>query len=84
MLYVATEGLDPLLLPLHLPHSIDNWENAISLCGEFLNGYYKDAVKHLDLALNSNPPILVALLPLIQVKQTVFLLDDSLITFGIL
>uniref|UniRef100_A0A0A0KXN5 Uncharacterized protein n=2 Tax=Cucumis sativus TaxID=3659 RepID=A0A0A0KXN5_CUCSA len=65
-IFSALEGLDPLLLPLHLPPSIENWENAISLCGEFLNDYYKDAVKHLDLALNSNPPILVALLPLIQ------------------
>lgn len=65
-IFSALEGLDPLLLPLRLPPSIENWENAISLCGEFLNGYYKDAVKHLDLALNSNPPMLVALLPLIQ------------------
>ncbi|XP_038881523.1 uncharacterized protein LOC120073019 isoform X2 [Benincasa hispida] len=65
-IFSALEGLDPILLPLHLPSSIESWENAISLCGEFLNDYYKDAVKHLDLALNSNPPILVALLPLIQ------------------
>ncbi|XP_022979683.1 uncharacterized protein LOC111479331 [Cucurbita maxima] len=65
-IFSALEGLDPLLLPLHLPPSVENWENALSLCGEFLNDYYKDAVKHLELALNSNPPILVALLPFIQ------------------
>ncbi|KAF8402415.1 hypothetical protein HHK36_013370 [Tetracentron sinense] len=49
-----------------LPHSDGKLEDSIYLHREMLNGYYTNAVKHLRLALYSTPPLLEALLPLIQ------------------
>lgn len=57
------EGLESLLLPIRLPESFDNHEDK-----NIFNDYYKDAVKYLQHALHSTPPVLVALHPLIQVS----------------
>lgn len=50
------EGLESLLLPLRLPELFDNHEDK-----NIFNDYYKDAVKYLQHALHSTPPVLVAL-----------------------
>lgn len=62
----ALRGLDTWLLPLQLPHPTENCEDFFDLHGKMLNDYYTNAVKYFQLALHATPPLLVALLPLIQ------------------
>ncbi|KAJ7981793.1 TAF RNA polymerase I subunit A [Quillaja saponaria] len=62
----ALGNLDSWLLPLQLRHQSNSFEDLIYLHRELLNDHYKDAVKHLQLALHSTPPVLAVLLPLIQ------------------
>ncbi|PKI56256.1 hypothetical protein CRG98_023275 [Punica granatum] len=59
-------ALDPCVFPIRLPQNIEDIEELIELHRGILNDYYKDAVKYLQLALNSSPPGSDALLPLIQ------------------
>lgn len=66
--FFFSEGLDSFLLPLRLPHSTEKSEELDYLNMQMLNDYYKDAVKYLQLALCSTPPVLMTLLPLIQVN----------------
>ncbi|KAK4255856.1 hypothetical protein QN277_008795 [Acacia crassicarpa] len=61
----ALEGLDPRLLPLHLPDH-NSWENFICMHDKLLNDYYRDAVKHLKIAHDLDPSGLAVLQPLIQ------------------
>ena len=66
----CTEGLEKSLLPLRLeiPTVVSNdcfdkyWQYKSTP-----NASYEDAEKCLRLALHSNPPVMAALLPLIQV-----------------
>lgn len=62
-IFYAHGSLDSWLLPLHLP---ENLEDYINLREGILNDYYIDALKYLRLALESTPPVLAALLPLVQ------------------
>ncbi|GLU18106.1 hypothetical protein SLE2022_344240 [Rubroshorea leprosula] len=62
-IFSALEGLESWLLPVRLPHSS---EKLIHLHRQMLNNHYKDAMKYFQLALYSTPPVLTALLPLIQ------------------
>ncbi|XP_020082908.1 uncharacterized protein LOC109706481 isoform X2 [Ananas comosus] len=59
-------GLDKTLLPIQLKHLDGDLEQSIYLYRKLANENYKDAVKHLRLALHSTPPVMAALLPLIQ------------------
>ncbi|CAK9182961.1 unnamed protein product [Ilex paraguariensis] len=60
-------GLDSWLLPLRLPHSGDKLEDLIYLHRNIRGDYYNNAVKYLQLALQSTPSVFEALLPLIQI-----------------
>ncbi|PIN16025.1 hypothetical protein CDL12_11321 [Handroanthus impetiginosus] len=60
-----TQGLPPWLLPMKLPSS-ENLDNAVYMHRKLLNSDYKSALKHLRVALDSKPPVLEALHPLIQ------------------
>ncbi|XP_028755527.1 uncharacterized protein LOC114742677 [Neltuma alba] len=73
----ALGGLDSELLPLHLPdhHSL---ENFIFMHNKLLNGYFRDAVKYLQRALDSTPSALAALLPLIQLLLIGGQVDEAL------
>ncbi|CAA6668689.1 unnamed protein product [Spirodela intermedia] len=59
-------GLDACLLPIRLEESTEDLEFMILSHKKLLNEHYIDAVKHLRAALHSNPPMLSALHPLIQ------------------
>ncbi|OAY83857.1 hypothetical protein ACMD2_15426 [Ananas comosus] len=59
-------GLDKTLLPIQLKHLDGDLEQSIYLYRKLANENYKDAVKHLRLALHSTAPVMAALLPLIQ------------------
>lgn len=61
------------MLPLQLPDPEENCEALINLHRGMLNDYYMDAIKYFQLALYSTPPLLVALLPLVQVCKHLFL-----------
>ncbi|KAH6775599.1 hypothetical protein C2S52_013160 [Perilla frutescens var. hirtella] len=61
-----TQGLPPWLLPMKLPSSHENLEDAVHIHRKLLNKHYKSAVKHLRVALHSTPPAIEALHPLIQ------------------
>ncbi|KAF3440579.1 hypothetical protein FNV43_RR18863 [Rhamnella rubrinervis] len=76
--FFALEGLDSLLLPLRLPQSTENSEELHYLHMQMLNDYYKDAVKYLRIALYSTTPMLVALLPLIQLLLIGGRVDEAL------
>ena len=61
-------GLGACLLPIKLHQPIEeDLESMIMSHKTLLNQHYIDAVKHLRASLHSNPPILAALHPLIQV-----------------
>ncbi|KAK2968393.1 hypothetical protein RJ640_004399 [Escallonia rubra] len=62
----SAPGLDPLLLPLRLPHLKQNLEDFIFMQKKMHNDYYKAAVNYLQVALYSTPSEIGALLPLIQ------------------
>ncbi|XP_059443414.1 uncharacterized protein LOC132175473 isoform X2 [Corylus avellana] len=62
----ALRGLDTWLLPLQLPDPTENCEDFLDLHRKMLNDYHRNAVKYFQLALHATPPLLVALLPLIQ------------------
>ncbi|KAF5727956.1 hypothetical protein HS088_TW21G00096 [Tripterygium wilfordii] len=64
--FYALGRLDSWLLPLRFPHSNEITEDFIYMHLRNLNDHYKNAVKYLRLALHSTPPVLAALLPLIQ------------------
>ncbi|XP_078436189.1 TAF RNA polymerase I subunit A [Wolffia australiana] len=59
-------GLDACLLPIKFQESVEDLESRILSHQKLLNQHYMDAVKHTRAALHSNPPILSALHPLIQ------------------
>ncbi|KAL5715899.1 hypothetical protein ACHQM5_017660 [Ranunculus cassubicifolius] len=59
-------GLDLNVLPLRLPELNENFGNSIAMYMRMLNDHYSKAVKHLQVALYSTPPVLASLLPLVQ------------------
>ncbi|XP_022897250.1 uncharacterized protein LOC111410889 [Olea europaea var. sylvestris] len=61
-----TRGLPPWLLPLHLPDSRENLEDTLYKHRQLHSDHYKNALKHLRIALYSTPPIMEAFHPLIQ------------------
>ncbi|CAI9775934.1 unnamed protein product [Fraxinus pennsylvanica] len=63
--YKAT-GLPPWLLPLHLPTSRETYEGLMNKHRKFHNDYYKIALKHLRVSLQSIAPVIEAFDPLIQ------------------
>ncbi|KAF4369999.1 hypothetical protein G4B88_016160 [Cannabis sativa] len=65
------EGLNSVLLPVKLFN-----ENGVHT--EMLNDYYKEAVNCLRRALCSTPPVLAALLPLIQLLLVGGQVDEAL------
>lgn len=67
--FYLPEGLDSFLLPLRLPHGVENCEDLLDLHREILNENYKSSLKYLHQALYTEPPLLVALLPFIQVSR---------------
>ncbi|XP_062093582.1 uncharacterized protein LOC133799581 isoform X2 [Humulus lupulus] len=66
-------GLNSVLLPVKLLQSTENCVHK-----EMLNDYYKEAVKYLRHALCSTPPVLAALLPLIQLLLVGGQVDEAL------
>ena len=70
---LAKGGLETWLLPLKLPDPPENCEDLIDWHREMLNDYYIDALKYFQLALHSTPPLLAALLPLVQVCKHLFI-----------
>ncbi|XP_020676131.1 uncharacterized protein LOC110095089 isoform X3 [Dendrobium catenatum] len=64
-IYFAS-GLDKRLLPIQLKLLTEDPIQSILLYRKLANEKYRDAVKHLRRALHSTPPLLAALLPLIQ------------------
>ncbi|KAK9269595.1 hypothetical protein L1049_001371 [Liquidambar formosana] len=65
-IFSAYGDIDSWLLPLQLPHSTENFEDFICLHRKMFNDHYDGALKYLRFALYSNPPVLAALVPLIQ------------------
>ncbi|XP_048437035.1 uncharacterized protein LOC108868684 isoform X1 [Pyrus x bretschneideri] len=63
--FYALEGLESLLLPIRLPESTDR-EDFMNSQTTIFNDSFRNAVKYLRLALHSTPPVLQALLPLVQ------------------
>ncbi|XP_073058267.1 uncharacterized protein [Primulina eburnea] len=61
-----TQGLPPWLLPLKLPDSHENLEDAMEMHKTLRNDFYISAVKCLRVALYSTPPVIEAFHPLIQ------------------
>ncbi|GAA0171926.1 hypothetical protein LIER_25852 [Lithospermum erythrorhizon] len=59
-------GLPTWLMPLEMPLRNDNLDDVICDHRDFQNDYYTNAVKHLQVALHSTPPMGEALHPLIQ------------------
>ncbi|KAH7689723.1 TPR-like protein [Dioscorea alata] len=66
-IFFAHDKLDASLLPLKLKHSSIICEDFIHSHRRSINEYYEDAVKNLQLALHSTPPLFAALLPLVQI-----------------
>ncbi|KAL8189247.1 hypothetical protein R6Q57_028813 [Mikania cordata] len=62
---VHANDLEYMLMPLNFQRT-KNLEDFISLQRSIQNDNYKAAVKHLQNALHSTPPVFEALLPLIQ------------------
>ncbi|GAV64034.1 hypothetical protein CFOL_v3_07552 [Cephalotus follicularis] len=65
-IFSVLEGLDASLFPFRFLQSADNSEDLIHLHRGIVNDQYKDAIKYFRLALYSEPPVLMALIPLIQ------------------
>lgn len=68
--FVAKEELDSLLLPIRLATPNEDLKDINHLQSGMLNDNYKAALKYLRGALHSSPdspPLLAALLPLMQV-----------------
>ncbi|KAL8528561.1 hypothetical protein ACS0TY_006110 [Phlomoides rotata] len=61
-----TQGLPPWIFPMKLPTSHENLEDTVYMHRKLHNNYYKNALKHLRVALYSTPPVTEALHPLIQ------------------
>lgn len=74
----ALRGLETWLLPLKLPDPPENCEDLIDWHREMLNDYYIDALKYFQLALHSTPPLLAALLPLVQLLLIGGKFDEAL------
>ncbi|XP_020582071.1 uncharacterized protein LOC110025762 isoform X2 [Phalaenopsis equestris] len=75
-IFFASE-LDKRLLPIHIKLLTEDPIQSILLYRKLANEKYRDAVKHLRLALHSTPPLLAALLPFIQVHEAIVELDKS-------
>ncbi|KAK8935850.1 hypothetical protein KSP39_PZI013513 [Platanthera zijinensis] len=82
-IYFAS-GLDKILLPIQLKLLTEDPMQSILRYRKFVNDKYREAEKHLRLALHSTPPLLAAFLPLIQllllgdqVKEAFVELDKS-------
>ncbi|KAL2476390.1 hypothetical protein Adt_37126 [Abeliophyllum distichum] len=73
-----THGLPPWLLPLHLPDSHENLEDTLCKHRKLHNDYYKNALKHLRVALYSTPPVIEAFHPLIQMLLLGDLVNEAL------
>jgi hypothetical protein len=70
---ICTEGLEQSLLPLKLKFATGASNDCFDKYMKYKsvpNTLYEDAEKCLRLALYSNPPVMAALLPLIQVFGT--------------
>ncbi|KAL6553488.1 hypothetical protein OROGR_007330 [Orobanche gracilis] len=65
-----SQGLPQWLLPLKLPSSLENLDDALYMHRKLHNNYYDNALKYLRVALYSTPPVVEALQPLIQVYYT--------------
>ncbi|KAK9988882.1 hypothetical protein SO802_029121 [Lithocarpus litseifolius] len=76
--FYSLRGLETWLLPLQLPDPEENCEDLINLHRGMLNDYYMDAIKYFQLALYSTPPLLVALLPLVQLLLIGGQFDEAL------
>ncbi|KAG6645336.1 hypothetical protein I3843_08G111600 [Carya illinoinensis] len=74
----ALRGMNTCLLPLQLPNPTENPEDFINLHRKMLNDYHMDAVKYFQQALHSTPPLLGALLPLIQLLLIGGQVDEAL------
>ncbi|CAM8989752.1 unnamed protein product [Rhodiola kirilowii] len=61
----ANQGLDPWLLPLKLP-AIKGYKDFSRLRSRADHKDYKRALEHLRLALCARPPVIAALVPLVQ------------------
>ncbi|KAL3631447.1 hypothetical protein CASFOL_024431 [Castilleja foliolosa] len=61
-----SRGLPPWLLPINLPSSDENLEDAIRMHRKLLNSHYKNGLKYLRAALYSTPPVVEAVHPFIQ------------------
>jgi hypothetical protein len=69
---IFTEGLEKGLLPLRLKTPTGATNDCFDRYWQYKsapNTSYEDAEKCLRLALHSNPPVMAALLPLIQVIE---------------
>ncbi|KAE8732147.1 S-locus lectin protein kinase family protein [Hibiscus syriacus] len=64
--FSALEGLESWLMPLKLLYSS---ENFVYFHRQMLNNHYNDAVKYLRLAVQCEPPLSAALLPLEVLKK---------------
>ncbi|XP_050105317.1 uncharacterized protein LOC126584978 isoform X2 [Malus sylvestris] len=64
-IFDALEGLESLLLPIRLPESTDR-EDFMNSQTTIFTDSFRNAVKYLRRALHSTPPVLQALLPLVQ------------------
>ncbi|KAL6861323.1 hypothetical protein ACP4OV_017023 [Aristida adscensionis] len=74
---IPTCGLEKCLLPLRLNFAAGTSNNCFDSYWKYKstsNTFYEDAEKCLRVALHSNPPVMAALLPLIQI----LLLGDKL------
>ncbi|KAM3694724.1 hypothetical protein ACJW31_07G077200 [Castanea mollissima] len=76
--FYSLRGLETWLLPLQLPDPEENCEDLINLHRGMLNNYYMDAIKYFQHALYSTPPLLVALLPLVQLLLIGGQFDEAL------
>nr|KYP35376.1 hypothetical protein KK1_043594 [Cajanus cajan] len=74
---LALCGLDLWLLPLHFSDE-NSFEEFMFLQRSQPNDYYKNAVKYLQLALNSEPSASAALLPLVQLLLIGGQVDEAL------
>ncbi|XP_009615959.1 uncharacterized protein [Nicotiana tomentosiformis] len=61
-----SRGLPLWLLPLQLPSSNENLEDDLTMHRTLRNNHYKNAIKYLRHSLYSNPPVLEAFHPLMQ------------------
>ncbi|XP_028803130.1 uncharacterized protein LOC114758266 [Neltuma alba] len=73
----SLEGLDSWLLPLHLP-DCNSVENFTLMHGKLLNENYRNAVRYLQIALDSTPSASASLLPLIQLLLIGGRVDEAL------